>query len=106
MKKSRKKLCIRLAAVLFVAWVALSASAFAMMLQPIDTLCQIMARTPMIVMGLVPFESMWNIARAGELQPGDTAPDFDLPREDGKENVRLSQFRGKKPVALVFGSYT
>ena len=30
-----------------------------------------------------------------------TAPDFDLPNQFG-EHVRLSDFRGKRPVALVF----
>lgn len=37
---------------------------------------------------------------------GDLAPDFSLSDDTGKMNVRLSDFRGKKPVALVFGSYT
>lgn len=37
---------------------------------------------------------------------GDVAPDFKLERADGKGPVRLYDFRGKRPVALVFGSYT
>lgn len=37
---------------------------------------------------------------------GDLAPDFNLSDATGKISVRLSDFRGKKPVALVFGSYT
>ena len=37
---------------------------------------------------------------------GDSAPDFTLYDIEGKESVTLSDFRGKKPVALVFGSYT
>jgi len=37
---------------------------------------------------------------------GDLAPDFELFDTAGKESVRLSQFRGDKPVALVFGSFT
>jgi peroxiredoxin len=37
---------------------------------------------------------------------GDMAPDFTLSDVMGKESVRLSDFRGQKPVALVFGSYT
>jgi peroxiredoxin len=37
---------------------------------------------------------------------GDMAPDFTLSDITGKESVRLSDFRGQKPVALVFGSYT
>ncbi len=37
---------------------------------------------------------------------GDVAPDFEL-RDVNRENpVRLSDFQGQKPVALIFGSYT
>jgi len=35
------------------------------------------------------------------VQTGDAAPDFELPNQFG-EPVRLSDFRGVKPVALVF----
>jgi len=35
------------------------------------------------------------------LKPGDEAPDFTLPDTDGKP-VKLSDFRGKKPVVLAF----
>ena len=37
---------------------------------------------------------------------GDMAPDFTLHDIEGKDSVTLSSFRGKKPVALVFGSFT
>ncbi len=37
---------------------------------------------------------------------GDLAPDFTLSDISGTESVTLSDYRGKKPVALVFGSYT
>ena len=37
---------------------------------------------------------------------GDEAPDFDLPQLGGADRVRLSQFRGRRPVALIFGSHT
>jgi len=37
---------------------------------------------------------------------GDAAPDFELQDPEGVARVRLSDFRGKRPVALVFGSYT
>lgn len=37
---------------------------------------------------------------------GDLAPDFTLASVDGTETVTLSQFRRKKPVVLVFGSFT
>ena len=39
-------------------------------------------------------------------KPGDMAPDFELRDANGENPVRLSDFRGRKPVALVFGSYT
>ncbi len=37
---------------------------------------------------------------------GDLAPDFKLTDVSGEQQVRLSDFRGSKPVALVFGSFT
>jgi EF hand len=37
---------------------------------------------------------------------GQEAPDFTLPAHDGKGRVTLSQFRGKRPVVLIFGSFT
>jgi hypothetical protein len=37
---------------------------------------------------------------------GADAPDFELPRLGSGEHVRLSSFRERKPVALIFGSYT
>jgi peroxiredoxin len=37
---------------------------------------------------------------------GDIAPDFELKDSKGQNAIRLSDFRGKKPVVLVFGSFT
>ena len=37
---------------------------------------------------------------------GDMAPDFELRDADGANPIRLSDYRGGKPVALVFGSFT
>lgn len=37
---------------------------------------------------------------------GSAAPDFTLKGRDGKSEVTLSTLAGKKPVVLVFGSYT
>ena len=39
-------------------------------------------------------------------KPGDAAPDFQLFDVTGKHPVRLSDFKGKQPVALILGSYT
>ena len=40
-----------------------------------------------------------------KLAPGDPAFPFELPRDTG-ELVRLADYTGRMPVALVFGSYT
>ena len=37
---------------------------------------------------------------------GEEAPDFEMRTLEGDKVVKLSDFRGKKPVVLVFGSYT
>ena len=44
--------------------------------------------------------------RVDTVHIGDMAPDFKLKTMDGKRTVRLGQFRGKRPVILIFGSYT
>jgi hypothetical protein len=45
--------------------------------------------------------------RTPNVVPGEAAYDFSLRRlDDPQEPVQLSQFAGRKPVALVFGSYT
>ena len=46
-----------------------------------------------------------------KLREGEPAFDFTLPTLDAthglsEEKVRLSDYRGKSPVALIFGSYT
>jgi hypothetical protein len=48
----------------------------------------------------------WGTDRTGRLRVGDPAPDFELPLLKGEGHVRLAEWQGKKPVALVFGSYT
>lgn len=45
-------------------------------------------------------------SREGKLKTGDVAPGFDLKKLHSEEQVRLADFKNKKPVALIFGSYT
>lgn len=69
------------------------------------------------------FSELWNDARyiinyrvkVGKLhkkldqlapKAGDIAPVFILSDVSGERSVSLSNFRGEKPVALIFGSYT
>jgi hypothetical protein len=98
-------------------YAALTGGLFAAMLQPPDEFGQIMARVPkplFVLLAVLPFERLWNVARGGDLEVGDPAPDFDLEtvedptvaHAEPAPRVRLSSFRAQKPVVLVFGSYT
>ena len=51
---------------------------------------------------------MEGVMRRDKMGPheGETPPDFDLKRMDSEDRVQLASFAGKRPVALVFGSYT
>ncbi len=40
------------------------------------------------------------------IRVGDLAPDFHLPRSDSSDHIALSDYRGRSPVLLVFGSYS
>ena len=96
----------RAIALLFVFYVAFLGGVFWIMRQPPERFGAIMRHFPMPALILVPFETMWNVARGGTLAVGDQAPDFSLPTSDKKSEVRLSSLRGRLPVVLVFGSYT
>jgi hypothetical protein len=92
--------------ILLAMYLSLCAGFYWAMSQPPDVFGRIMAKTPLPVMMVLPFETLWTSARAGRLKPGDPAPDFRLPTLDHKATVQLSSFRGSRPVVLVFGSYT
>ncbi len=100
------RILLRAGAALAVIWVLLSAGAYWAMTQPPDRFGAMMARVPMPVMALVPFETLWRFARDGKLAEGDAAPDFRLAMLDHSSSVQLSSYRGVRPVVLVFGSYT
>lgn len=91
---------------LLVLYTLFLAAMFEVMRQPPERFGAIMRHFPMPAMMLVPFEPMWNAARGGTLATGDPAPDFTLPTSDKASEMRLSSFRGRMPVVLVFGSYT
>jgi len=40
------------------------------------------------------------------LRVGDVAPNFTLPDLKKRKDVTLASFKDKKPVVLIFGSYT
>jgi len=75
--------------------------------QPPEKFASVMSHMPGPVVFLAaPFETMWTVARAGNLTPGATAPDFDLLTLDKTTRVSLSSLLAHGPVVLVFGSYT
>ena len=101
MRKLLKALLLLVALYLLIV-----AGLFVAMRQPPATFGQIMARMPGPAFMMLPFRPIWMLARKGDLEPGDPAPDFTLPLLDRSARVTLSSFRGQRPVVLVFGSYT
>jgi len=62
-----------------------------------------LATTPEFLAGL---DRMMEAREQTAPRVGDPAPDFSLRQLDAEGTVRLSDFHGKSPVALIFGSYT
>jgi hypothetical protein len=94
------------AGTLALIWCAATAGLYAAMRQPPETFGAIMARMPGVAMIALPFKPLWMSARGGHLTIGDRAPDFSLPVLHGDRFVTLSDEYRRKPVVLVFGSYT
>jgi hypothetical protein len=84
----------------------LCAGLYTAMRQAPERFGAIMSKVPGIAFMVLPFRPFWMSARAGTLNPGDHAPDFELPTVDHKTSVRLSSEYRSKPVVLIFGSYT
>jgi len=95
-------------AVIALVWLLACGALYQVMRQPPETFARFMARIPGPVAFLVlPFETLWTHARAGELKVGDPAPDFSLMKLDKSAPVQLSSLTAQgRPVVLVFGSYT
>ena len=96
----------RALAVFAVFWVCFVAVVYSWMRQPPERFAGHMANLPLVAMMAFPFETLWSNARGGSLNVGDAAPDFDLQTVDKQSRVKLSNYRGSRPVVLVFGSYT
>ena len=90
---------------LFVAWVGFLFAVNRAMHKSPEEFGHFMKKLPMPAYFVIPFETLWSRARAGTVNVGEQAPDFNLELHDKSGRVQLSAFRGK-PVVLVFGSYT
>lgn len=102
-----KPILIRLLVVAVVLYTVFLGFIWWAMRQPPEKFARVMARMPgPAVFLLAPFETFWTHARAGNLHPGDTAPDFTLTKLDKSERIQLSSLTARGPVVLIFGSYT
>jgi hypothetical protein len=103
-----KKLLVRGMILLVVFWLGGCVAIYAAMRRPPESFARVMARIPGPVAFLAfPFEILWTHARAGQLKPGDPAPDFLLTKLDKSGSVQLSALIAqRRPVVLIFGSYT
>ena len=107
MSPSRKTFLIRGLIAVLVLYVAYAGYIVWAMRQPPETFARVMSHMPGPAVFLtLPFETLWTQERAGELRPGDPAPDFSLLKLDKSERVQLSSLTARQPVVLVFGSYT
>jgi hypothetical protein len=78
------------------------------MRQPPEHFARVMSKMPQpLAFFVLPFETLWVHARAGNLAVGDAAPDFTLAKLAKSGQIQLSSLTAQgKPVVLVFGSYT
>lgn len=106
--KSVAKAIVAGVCVIAALWLIGCASIYHAMRQPPEQFARVMAKIPgPVPFLLLPFETLWMRARAGTLQLGVPAPDFTLAKLDHTAQVQLSSFSAqKRPVVLVFGSYT
>jgi len=106
MKATRKRWLFGVGGVLVVAWLAFVGFIDWAMHKPPEVFGRVMMHMPMPAYFLFPFETMWTQARAGHVNPGDTAPDFGVKTLETKAPLQLASLWAEKPVVLVFGSYT
>jgi hypothetical protein len=97
---------LKIAGALVALYAVVTAALFAIMLQSPDKFARTMKYVPWPAFVVLPFKPLWNVARRGQLAVGDMAPDFSLESPDHRSTLQLSSLRGRKPVVLVFGSYT
>ena len=100
------KIVVRLIVVLVLVSATLTVALYAAMVQPPERFGAVMKHVPPVAMMVLPFRPLWMSARGGNLTVGDQAPDFTLPALKSDASVTLSSEHAKRPVVLVFGSYT
>ena len=106
-KKARwKKIAAGILSAIFVLWIGLVAFIWRAMHKTPEDFARVMSHMPWEIFLAVPFETMWTRARAGDLNIGDSAPDFSLLKLDKTATIHFSEINKTQPVVMVFGSYT
>jgi hypothetical protein len=100
------KVLARIAVAIAAVYAVLTMLLFGVMLQSPDRFAATMKHVPWPAFVALPFKPLWQVARVGQVNVGDMAPNFSLESPDHKSSFLLSSLRGEKPVVLVFGSYT
>jgi hypothetical protein len=103
-----RKVLLKVLIGLALIWLVVCGALYHVMRQPPEKFAGVMARIPgPVAFFVLPFETLWIHARAGDLRKGDVAPDFSLAKLDKSGQVQLSALTAAhRPVVLVFGSYT
>ena len=91
---------------MFALWLVFVSFIWRAMHKPPEDFARVMSHMPWEVFLVVPFETFWSRARAGNLHTGDPAPDFSLVKLDKTATVRFSEINKAQPVVMIFGSYT
>lgn len=101
-----KKITAAILTGVFILWLAFVTFMWRAMHKPPEDFARVMSHMPWEVFLIVPFETLWTRARAGNLNMGDSAPDFSLVKLDKTNTVHLSELNKTQPVVMIFGSYT
>jgi hypothetical protein len=104
--KAGWKVLAKIGVSIVALYAVMTAALFGVMLRSPDRFAATMKHVPWPIFAALPFKPLWQVARRGNVNVGDMAPDFLLESPDHKSSLRLSSLRGEKPVVLVFGSYT
>lgn len=105
-KRRWKKITAAVLTGMFALWLVFVSFIWRAMHKPPEDFARVMSHLPWEVFLVVPFETLWSRARAGNLHMGDIAPDFSLVKLDKTETVRFSEINKAQSVVMIFGSYT
>jgi hypothetical protein len=105
-KRNVRRWVVMIAAVCFAGWLCLVGYVNWAMHQPPEVFGHVMAKMPMPAYFVLPFETLWTRARAGQLNVGDAAPGLAVKKLEDHSPTDLASLWADKPVVLVFGSYT